>query len=264
MMEIPVLNVLILLWVKTNISPAHPLKISRIPYPKKKCHFPNPTFQALLLWVLGSENTYINTPANGPEPTLRKGITVILPDKFWGKCHILVPSVWIVYKLTCVFSFSQKKTSRKKGHKCQRVQSKKKSKTSERSGNVCAPKKKTASCVCRPQAVGEGDERVISLQSRIALVDQFANAPQLGTLGCGWILLLPLTADGRGYRMVTDVRISSSDFLFGGGHVTKDKFWCGNVFYFNCKAIPRHTEYYPKIWKRGGINRMFRFHCDNF
>ncbi len=34
------------------------------------------------------------------------------------------------------------------------------------------------SYVPSPEAVGEGDERVISLQSRIALVDQFANAPQ--------------------------------------------------------------------------------------
>ena len=142
MIEIPVLNVLILLGVKTNISPAHPLKISRIPYPKKKCHFPNPTFQALLLWVF-REWKHVNTPANGPEPTLRKGITVILADKNWGNFHILVPSVWIVYKLTCVFSLLPKKNllKKKKDHKCHSAKTKKKSKSS-RDREKFAPKKK--------------------------------------------------------------------------------------------------------------------------
>jgi len=89
--------------------------------------------------------------------------------------------------------------------RCHSAKAKKNPKRPEIGKCVCSEKKKKIRFLCRPQAVGEGDERVISLQSRIALVDQFANAPRPLTWGCGWIL--PLDGRRKGYRMVTDAEV---------------------------------------------------------
>ena len=102
MTEIPVL---ILLGVKTNISPPE-----NKPYPvSQKEMWSSKPYVSGVFAVSFGEGKHVNTPANGPEPTLRKSITVILPDKFWGKNHVLVPSVWIVCKLTSVFPSPHKK-----------------------------------------------------------------------------------------------------------------------------------------------------------
>ena len=78
------------------------------------------------------------------------------------------------------FPSPQKKTFSKKRIINVKVPKPKKSKSS-RDREKCAPKKEQFPLSL--EAVGEGDERVISLQSRIALVDQFANAPQPLTWG---------------------------------------------------------------------------------
>ena len=88
------------------------------------------------------------------------------------------------------------KTIQKKVNKCHSAKTKKNPKPPEIGKCVCSEKKKKNKFPRSLEAVGEGDERVISLQSRIALVDQFANVAQRTW---GWIDgYYPLTADGRG------------------------------------------------------------------
>ena len=144
---------------------------------------------------------HVNTPANGPLRLANKRLSgkaspLYLPTRteekiiFWYHPYELSTS-------SLVFFLLPTKKTVQTSDRCQSAKTKKKSKTSRDREIMCSEKKKKTSFLCRCQAVGEGDERVISLQSRIALVDQFADAPRPLTLGM-WMDITPLTADGRG------------------------------------------------------------------